>query len=77
MASRVGARQSSRAALPKCLRQPQHLATAKPNECCCLRNPDPLLSQIAQYIHPIDLRTAIKFTVIGRQLPIRFENRGE
>ena len=51
-------RQSSRAALPKCLRQPQHLATAKPNQCCCLRNPDPLLSQIAQYIHPIDLRTA-------------------
>src|SRR5260370_37690051 len=51
-------RQSSRAALPKCLRQPQHLATAKPNQCRCLRNPDPLLSQIAQYIHPIDLRTA-------------------
>src|SRR4249919_2484625 len=51
-------RQSSRAALPKCLRQPRHLATAKPNQCCCLRNPDPLLSQIAQYIHPIDLRTA-------------------
>src|SRR4051812_34394985 len=51
-------RQSSRAALPKCLRQPQHLATAKPNQCYCLRNPDPLLSQIAQYIHPIDLRTA-------------------
>ena len=45
-------------ALPKCLRQPQHLATAKPIQCCCLRNPDPLLCQIEQNVHPIDLRTA-------------------
>src|SRR5262249_29424319 len=50
--------QSSRAALPKYLAQPKHLATAKPHQRHCLRNPDPLLRQIAQNVHPIDLRTA-------------------
>src|SRR5262249_45138242 len=50
--------QCSRAALPKYLAQPKHLATAKPHQRHCLRNPDPLLCQIAQNVHPIDLRTA-------------------
>src|SRR5262245_14012479 len=50
--------QCSRAVLPKYLAQPKHLATAKPHQRHCLRNPDPLLCQIAQNVHPIDLRTA-------------------
>src|SRR5499426_1267327 len=50
--------QCSRAALPKYLAQPKHLATAKPHQRHCPRNPDPLLCQIAQNVHPIDLRTA-------------------
>src|SRR5262245_51695268 len=50
--------QCSRAVLPKYLAQPKHLATAKPHQRRCLRNPDPLLRQIAQNVHPIDLRTA-------------------
>src|SRR5262245_42698558 len=50
--------QCSRAVLPKYLAQPKHLATAKLHQRHCLRNPDPLLCQIAQNVHPIDLRTA-------------------
>src|SRR3954468_24167778 len=50
--------QCRRAARPKSLAQPKHLATAKPHQRHCLRNPDPLLCQIEQNVHPIDLRTA-------------------
>src|SRR5215467_15080753 len=50
--------QCSSTALTKYLGQPKHLATTKPQQACRLRNPDPLLRQIPQNVHPIDLRTA-------------------
>src|SRR4030095_802534 len=50
--------QCSRAVLPKYLAQPQNLATAKPHQRPCRSNHDPLLSQLAQNVHPSDLRTA-------------------
>ena len=43
LSSRVGAPPCRRAALPRCFREPQHLAPSKPIQCCCLRSPDPLL----------------------------------
>src|SRR5215813_13821149 len=55
----AAARHQCSSAVPtKYLGQPKHLATAKTQQSCRLRNPDPLLCQIAQNVHPIDLRTA-------------------